>query len=463
MLPERIDREVSQYLDDISSNPRRAPAMSGMIAANEKPGCSCADAAIWRVLSDGQFLMSARHGLFWKNLAYKALDKFHEDVEAKEAMAVAMEGTLTDKDREKLINDSVKEFLMEWIITVLMPFRMVGKGAGGNEMSIPAGSDANGNEGEDMFASLLHKDQERYGIPSMEGAGGMGIGTGSSTFDKKQQSIFMKRIPRSLYDLARLIGRAGDNPERSSSGRFQTASKSDINGITTGDNLTAMLPSEVALLSDRSTEIIFYSRYAGKKLQLFSSASSGATVQSSRHENGPIIICVDMSGSMKGEPLTVARTMATALCIIARRERRDVLVIKYSDDWSVMLVKGIASQLQQLESFLSVASLGGNNENGMFEWLFDVVLPSMKEFSTADTLCISDFGWMPIEKSIQNKIEREKQKGMKFYGLNIGSSFGLEMMESYPMNELGADPMSVLDSVWVYDKGECREVSNSRR
>ena len=238
--------------------------------------------------------------------------------------------------------------------------------------------------------------------------------------------------------------------------RFLTASKSDIEGITVGNNLSALLPSEVAMLSDKSTQDIFYRNYAEKRLQVFASASQ--STRPDDHKDGPVIICVDESSSMSGEPVKTAITLAYAVTIIAKRRHRQVLIVAYSDSHKLMRVESLGRQRKQLLDFLSNVSMGGNNENSMFQWLFREILPREEKFKTADILCISDFGWVLIEEYVKKLIDAQKASGMKFYGLNIGGAFGGWADLDEDMWEEGCGPMSVCDSVWEYHEGQCKEV-----
>ena len=103
-------------------------------------------------------------------------------------------------------------------------------------------------------------------------------------------------------------------------------------------------------------------------------------------------------------------------------------------------------------------SMGGNDENAMFEWLFREILPREEKFKTADILCISDFGWVGIEQFVKKLIEEQKAAGMRFYGLNIGGVFGGWKDLDEDRWEGGSSPMAVCDSVWEYHKGVCKEV-----
>lgn len=159
----------------------------------------------------------------------------------------------------------------------------------------------------------------------------------------------LRRIPKSLKRHARTIGRTGGMGTEL--GRtFSRASKSDISGITIGDDLNSLLPSEIAVLSDRRTENIFYKNFAEKRLQVFASAYAGEKKRD--RQDGPVIICLDTSSSMNGEPAKVAKMLTIAVSIYAMRRRRKVFVIKYSNDHTYQIFTKRGADRQKLVDFL---------------------------------------------------------------------------------------------------------------
>lgn len=266
------------------------------------------------------------------------------------------------------------------------------------------------------------------------------------------ENEFLKNVPPSLIKLAKKIGRSSNQNDNKSS-KFLHASKSDIAGITIGNNLNCILPSEIALLADKQTENIFYKNYITKNLQLFASQSSSN--QSKKHHEGPIIICLDTSSSMIGEPMLVAKALTFALCIIAQRKKRKVIVVKYSNDYQTYFLNNIEKQKKELNDFIAISFSGGNDENKMFTGLFRDILPnSQKEYQSADTVCISDFGWCPIDEQTMQIIKKEKEKNMKFYALNVDNNND----KIFKSNSDSYDPEKVCDSLWEYKNGICVEI-----
>lgn len=278
-----------------------------------------------------------------------------------------------------------------------------------------------------------------------------GIGAGNSKEENlRRENRFLRSIPKDLLKLAKLIGRSG-SVDFKPSGHFPTAAKSDITGITIGDNLSSLLPSETALLSCPATQPTFYHNYVEKRLQIFASASSGNAPVT--HQDGPVIICLDTSGSMRGEKVEIACNLTMAITIIAQRRKRDVLVVKYSDWHFLLKVTKLSRQREDLEKFLSSYQGCGNAENELFRWLFKDILPNEKAFDTADILCITDFGWKPLNDYTIKLIESFKRKGMIFYGLNV---LGFEKWSFDSMT-------TVCDSLWKWSSNHLEEMNTQKK
>ena len=284
----------------------------------------------------------------------------------------------------------------------------------------------------------------------------LSIGKGTER-QKVLEDRFLTNVPSSLVKLAKIIGRSGDGI-MSSSGSFSSSSKSDIGGITTGNDLSSLLPTELALLAEPATQSGFYKNYATRRLQVF--ASTSRDTKGKKHRDGPIIICMDTSGSMKGEPVLVAKALTMAICIIAQRNRRPVLVVRYSDGHELFRLHNIGVEKKNILDFLSVVGTGGNDEDELFRWLFTDIMPNEGDYDSADVLCISDFGWISVGKKSMDLIDNEKQKGMSFYGLRVSqdkraSSYDFAF-DSAKITRGHYD--SIIDSMWEYANGEASKI-----
>lgn len=310
---------------------------------------------------------------------------------------------------------------------------------------------------EDLMKSIgrpdtgNEEDEEKEKENETDNEEQFGIGAGNSKEENlRRENRFLRSIPKDLLKLAKIIGRSG-SVDFKPSGHFPTAAKSDITGITIGDNLSSLLPSETALLSCPATQPTFYHNYVEKRLQIFASASSGNAPVT--HQDGPVIICLDTSGSMRGEKVEIACNLTMAITIIAQRRKRDVLVVKYSDWHFLLKVTKLSRQREDLEKFLSSYQGCGNAENELFRWLFKDILPNEKAFYTADILCITDFGWEPLNDYTIKLIESFKRKGMIFYGLNV---LGFEKWSFDSMT-------TVCDSLWKWSSNHLEEMNTQKK
>lgn len=310
---------------------------------------------------------------------------------------------------------------------------------------------------EDLMKSIgrpdtgNEEDEEKEKENETDNEEQFGIGAGNSKEENlRRENRFLRSIPKDLLKLAKIIGRSG-SVDFKPSGHFPTAAKSDITGITIGDNLSSLLPSETALLSCPATQPTFYHNYVEKRLQIFASASSGNAPVT--HQDGPVIICLDTSGSMRGEKVEIACNLTMAITIIAQRRKRDVLVVKYSDWHFLLKVTKLSRQREDLEKFLSSYQGCGNAENELFRWLFKDILPNEKAFDTADILCITDFGWRPLNDYTTKLIESFKRKGMIFYGLNV---LGFEKWSFDSMT-------TVCDSLWKWSSNHLEEMNTQKK
>ena len=310
---------------------------------------------------------------------------------------------------------------------------------------------------EDLMKSIgrpdtgNEEDEEKEKENETDNEEQFGIGAGNSKEENlRRENRFLRSIPKDLLKLAKIIGRSG-SVDFKPSGHFPTAAKSDITGITIGDNLSSLLPSETALLSCPATQPTFYHNYVEKRLQIFASASSGNAPVT--HQDGPVIICLDTSGSMRGEKVEIACNLTMAITIIAQRRKRDVLIVKYSDWHFLLKVTKLSRQREDLEKFLSSYQGCGNAENELFRWLFKDILPNEKAFDTADILCITDFGWEPLNDYTIKLIESFKRKGMIFYGLNV---LGFEKWSFDSMT-------TVCDSLWKWSSNHLEEMNTQKK
>lgn len=201
--------------------------------------------------------------------------------------------------------------------------------------------------------------------------------------------------------------------------------RENIDGVTLGNNLSAMLPTEVALLADVKSEGVFYKRYATKQLRLLSGKTPmiAAKKKDTERKNeprlteGPIIVSLDTSGSMGGEKEKVSKALLIHLMEIAKRKRRKCLLITFSISAKTLEVTH-PKHWKKVASFLTEHFTGGTDGNQMLGYAIDALAEGA--FEMADVLIVSDFEFDPPKDSLKKAIVKAQGQGTKFYGLRIG-------------------------------------------
>ncbi|WP_369199715.1 VWA domain-containing protein [Streptomyces sp. PU-14G] len=187
-----------------------------------------------------------------------------------------------------------------------------------------------------------------------------GVGLGElerMPFDQRARLADRLRTSR-LAQWAELIGRFRQMAEGERARKVENAT-GQLVGVTLGDDLSRVVPSELAHLGVAELRAVFAARYAAGELMLYDSQGEEATGQ------GAVIACVDTSHSMyEAGPGGVtreawAKACALALLDQARHAERDFVGILFSaaDKFRVFRFPagrpaGIAQVLDFAEAFL---------------------------------------------------------------------------------------------------------------
>ena len=235
-----------------------------------------------------------------------------------------------------------------------------------------------------------------------------------------------KRYPQ-LERIANMMGRVADEDgsERmpvSMGGKMmlEHASKNDILGVTLGQDIRSMLPLECVQCSDDAMYDVFLYKYATSSLQTFRHKSEmlkparGLARRPARLK-GPMIVCVDRSGSMSGQPELMVNSLMMKLLLIAERQHRDLYLVSFSVDAHPIDVKRNRTALLD---FFRQKSAGDTNAANMLENVFSLLAKG--DYVSADVLWCTDF-IIPMCSAVQRKLLAEyRRQGTRFYGLKIG-------------------------------------------
>lgn len=228
-------------------------------------------------------------------------------------------------------------------------------------------------------------------------------------------------------------------------------SREEITGVRLGRDLEHALPSELALLADPETSILFDMKYIESRLMCFD--MRGMQQVGEQHERlvqqsvsemdklGPMVICLDTSGSMQGMPEIIAKAVALYMATKAYGQKRACYLINFSTDIETSDLS-LAGGMESLIRFLQMSFHGGTDIAPALKHAVETM--RCEEYTKADLLVISDFVMGSLPQSIHAAIEEQRINGNRFHSLVIDSSFHAQGMAT------------LFDQEWIYDPNRSR-------
>lgn len=247
-------------------------------------------------------------------------------------------------------------------------------------------------------------------------------------FDRIRPVVRLQEQYPVLLDVARRVGRIADDqgPERvpvSVGGKMSVehGAPSDIEGVTMGNDITALLPMEMAIMSDDQLSNLFAYRFATRRLQTFRYKSNmmkqarRVEVRKAR-QKGPMIVCLDTSGSMQGQPEKIASSLIIKLLQVALRQERDLLLVAFSTTSKLFDVR---RNRTRFFDFLRKECGGDTDGTQMLQAVMHTIAEN-PAYGSADVLLISDFKFDVPGAGIMRQVNTLREEGTRFYGLQIG-------------------------------------------
>ena len=263
----------------------------------------------------------------------------------------------------------------------------------------------------------------------------------------------------SLQELAKILGKQSraqstfekelrDKVVIKSEWKPKNAYRGEINGLKYSNDISCVLPSELALLRNPATKKLFQLKFAQKQLLSYNYRSKEEIEKEDTEQEevsvekkepkGPIIVCVDTSGSMQGTPENIAKTVTFALSKIAIEEERKCYLISFSTGIETLDLSDFSegNSIGKLVSFLQKSFNGGTDATPALKHSLEML--QRNAYKNADVLMISDFVMDTLPTDLVNSIEEEKNNNTCFYSLVIGSSGNQNTIKAFNHN-------------WLYD------------
>ncbi len=258
----------------------------------------------------------------------------------------------------------------------------------------------------------------------------------------------------SLKELAELLGKQSraqisyekelrDKVIIKSSWQPKHAYKGEINGLRYSNDISSVLPSELSLMNNPAANKLFQLKFAQKQLLSYDYQRLEEEQEESKEKEevsverkepkGPIIICVDTSGSMHGTPENIAKTITFALSKIAIEEERKCYLISFSTGIQTLDLTDFSNNpIGKLVQFLRMSFHGGTDAVPALKHA--VKMLSENEWKNADVLMISDFVMQSLANDIKAQIKSAQENNTNFHSLVIGTSGNNSAINSFNHN-----------------------------
>jgi uncharacterized protein with von Willebrand factor type A (vWA) domain len=197
-----------------------------------------------------------------------------------------------------------------------------------------------------------------------------------------------------IKELAKKMGRDYISEEKKKQIKIPEASKSEVYGTHRSDDVMRVLPSELLNLEDDTLETLFYARLLEKNLLTYElqgvTFKNGEEIEVTTKRTGPVVACLDTSGSMEGAPMLKAKALLLAIANILKQEERSLTVLLFGASGEIReFSMDRQNNAAGLLAFLQQGFGGGTDFESPLNRAFEIIA-LQKDYKKADMLMISD-------------------------------------------------------------------------
>ena len=218
---------------------------------------------------------------------------------------------------------------------------------------------------------------------------------------------------RHIRDVLKRLGKGNASVEKRDKSKVAKIKRDELFGINKSGNISRMLPSELLNLEDENLKYLFYAKYLENSLLTYEIKGKDEIEKNETEEKisnkGPIVVCLDTSGSMKGTPLLRAKALELSITKILREENRELYVILFGakGQFQEISLEGEEDICRAIK-FLKKSYEGGTDFETPLRRGIEII--SEKEnYKKADILMVTD-GSCRISYQFKRILKEEKEK-----------------------------------------------------
>lgn len=282
----------------------------------------------------------------------------------------------------------------KWLDDLKKRLRRATKASGSGGVPLPWGGEASEQAIENAARQsarevLKEISEELEQIEGCLSAAGVGTGAEMQVGDAQKRIAIGRKLMKSAQftKLAQMVGRM-QMAARAIRQSTIDPGHAEVTDIECGCSIPQLLPAELVALGDETFELAFLRRLSERQVLQYKLRSPEEL------NRGPMVICVDSSGSMGGDKDVWAKAVALALTGVCREQKRDCCVLFYDDrvKREISLPGGKVS-LEEFELLATFFSGGGTNFSMPLERARKIIetgAEKMPKMDRADIVFITD-------------------------------------------------------------------------
>lgn len=224
-----------------------------------------------------------------------------------------------------------------------------------------------------------------------------------------------------IIDLVKILGKVSDSEKRkkhissvketkTNQNKNNRYNPSKINGIKLGNNISSIIPYQLAYRHNSRLSKIFDLNYLEHKLLIFDQKDRTNKLIQQKDTNknlddnfgGAFIICIDTSYSMKHFGDSYAKSFVLAMLIEAKKLNRKVYIINFSDNLDIFEIKDYQNEFDIVLKFLKRSYYAGTNLDLAIQKAIEII--ENNDYSKSDIIVMSDFDVKSINKQLYNQL-----------------------------------------------------------
>lgn len=260
------------------------------------------------------------------------------------------------------------------------------------------------------------------------------------SYEDKKDALKRIRASDKLKKFAQLIGRFKKLAIQEQKRKVPDG-KAIIKDVTVGNDLDKILPSELMLLGHPTAKRLFKMKYTEKQLLQY---------EKDAMENvgkGPIIVLIDVSGSMGGERELWSKALALALLEVAQKQKRNFACCHFTghleETWEIP-----AGSLKPQDIFDIAEKFagGGTFFDPPIEWSMKII--QQDRFKKADIVLVTDGDAGLSDEVIEkfNALKKEKQFKLRSVLIDVGGDAA-----THSVGQISDQVMSISDMANLND------------